>query len=239
MDADDTAFILASAFEGHAADFSLIGYPLFAASASQARVTMNEHCPFDAAGHWKFGKIPLRAVIGVGTVDPRSGHRIADLYRKRPKGIDVYLKEAAKDLKLLINKVDTHGLQYFGDVVNRYFPSLDFPSELRGSLKVRTKALVELTAGLDALNARIVAAQWRHLRQIKSITAVAGGGFKLHAIWTLLLSGLLNKNKRLLTELQADAVTAQRLLDVLGEYSSSSTEVRLWYEDMIGRLFVD
>ena len=240
MDADDAAFILASAFEESGAEFSQIDYPLFAANRPQAEATMDEHCPFHANGRWRDNYVPRLAIIGVGSVNRNSGHRIADLYRQKPAHVDQYLRRASDDLMRVIQTCERHALPPFADIVNRYFPALDLPTELRRwDLKDRARAIEGLVRSLNLINQRIVAAQWRHLKQTKSIVAMAGGGFKLHALWTVLLAGRLNKTKRLVTEVTTDAETAQALLTALREYRASDKDMQDWYRHATSKLFVD
>jgi hypothetical protein len=241
MDADDAAFIFASAFEEQGVHFSTVVHPLFADDAGHAQSIMKDHCPFHPDGQWKTPEPPTRSVVGVGVVDPKSGHRIADLYRQgiRPDLVP-HLLSAADALKAIIRDVERRSLPYFGDVVNRYFPALCLPRELENvSLADREAEYIRLIEKLDMFNRRVVAANWSHLRASRGVTAVAGGSFKFHVIWSLCITGLLNRSNRIISELHTDSDTASRLLKALEEFEQASPKMREWYRTVTKLMCVD
>ena len=85
LDADDNALVLANAFDKEPGTrFSQISHPLYATTASLAHSIMREHCATLPNSGWNWGlKPPDRAFVGVGVIDPQSGHRISAFLRSR------------------------------------------------------------------------------------------------------------------------------------------------------------
>ena len=238
MDADDAAFIFASAFEEQGVHFNTVVHRLFAANANEARTIMASNCPFRPDGQWVPAEPPTRVIIGIGAVDPQSGHRIADLYREQGKDFAPYLLAAADDLKVIIKEVEKRSLPYFGDVMNRYFPVLKVPSNIQPADVPQLRAAYAwLHSELEAFNGRIVAAQWPHLRQSKNVSAVAGGSFKFNAIWSLCILGLLRPENRIISELNTDSVTAEQLLKALDDFESADTSIKDWFRNISKTFF--
>ncbi|HKQ05965.1 MAG TPA: sugar-binding domain-containing protein [Blastocatellia bacterium] len=240
LDADDAAFVLSLAFENEPGTrFSQVAYPLFVSSQQEAAEIMNTGCPFLPGAKWRFG-IPKLALVGVGTVDPRSGHRFADLYRsdKNIPELDRYLDLASIELKAAIEFVQAAGLPHFSDITNRLFPTLPFPHEVeKPVLKKYTTAYNDLIRKLNRLNERMVVVEFNHLREIQSVVAIAGGPFKIRALWTLLITALIDPSKRILTELTTDAESARTLMATLEAYNVADLEIKTWYEAMTKTLF--
>lgn len=241
LDADDNALILALALRREPDSyFSQVGYPLFAQSAESAKNIMQEQ-PFEP-GTWRNGP-PGRAIVGVGVVDPESGHRFAAvLSEKEPPDMDPYLKKAGPDIKHAVELARAAGLPYFGDVVHRLFPALPVPVKglTVGSLEGMSKGYDELLAALKPLNDRMVAAEWQHLQAIPSVVAIGGGRQKLGVLLTLLLAGLvLDRSKRLVNELWTDSESATALLELLTTYrelAAEQPELASWYQKMAARV---
>jgi DNA-binding transcriptional regulator LsrR (DeoR family) len=242
LDADDAAFVLALTFESEPGTvFGQIAYPLFAHDADEARENIARHCPFLPNGKWRSGQ-PRLALVGVGCVDPDSGHRFADLYRS-PQATegDIYLKQVAEDIKKAVAFVKAKRLPFFGDVTNRLFASLPLPGELPQMVEAgATQAYGELIRILKGLNRRMVVAEWSHLKAIPSVVAIAGGDFKLRVLWTLLVANLLAPpSDRVVKELTTDAETASNLLESLAQYERASSETKKWFATMVGQVFED
>ncbi|MBS1791655.1 MAG: hypothetical protein JST85_28355 [Acidobacteria bacterium] len=240
LDADDAARMLALAFENEPGTvFSQIAYPLFISDHEKPSAIMNEHSWFLPDGSWRDAQVPTRAFVGVGVVDPNSGHRFADLLRSVPEPPEMapYLKRAAGMLKDAINLVERSKLPFFGDVTNRLFPVLPLPEELDAYENAGiSRSYDKIINALDRINQQMVVVKWEHLRKIPSVMAIAGGEFKVKALWTLLLTRLINPSKRTITELSTDSETAKRLLGALESYDRNP-KIQNWYRQMVQKLF--
>jgi len=241
LDADDAAFLLALAFENEPGTrFSQVAYPLFAANAEEATTIMKDHCPFLPNGSWRLEKPPRLALVGVGVINPKSGHRISDVYREDSQAVEIaaYLNKAAGDLKEVIKYVEDNEIPYFGDVTNRFFPSLHLPEGPHvETLDNHTKHYKKLIKKLECLNDRMVVVNWDQLREISSVIVIGGGSFKLNALWTLLITKFLNASKGFITGISTDSETARKLLDALEAYNKAGTSVQQWYKTMAKMLF--
>ncbi|HEX6184927.1 MAG TPA: hypothetical protein VFZ44_13665 [Pyrinomonadaceae bacterium] len=239
IDADDAAFVLALAFEKEpGTKFSQVAHPLFAANSSEATAIIEEFCPFLANGAWRDkDQPPRRAIVGIGVIDPKSGHRCSDLFRN-PKKIDPYLHRAAGQLRKAVELVEKERLPYFGDVANRFFPALYLPSELKPeTLQVAAAAYAKLNKELAKLTDRMIVVDWGHLKGIPSVDAVAGGPLKLRALWTLLITGLLEPDKRIIDGLTTDTESAEGLIAAHRDYEHADPAIRQWYADIVRTLF--
>jgi hypothetical protein len=224
LDADDAAVVLSSAFPESGNYYSQIGYPLYAETASQARVIMREHCAFLPDGRWNWDiaqRKLYRAICGIGALHPRSGHRIIrflEAYLKdhgvhedlenlitsgalgsvklpgKPGRSAPYLSRVAIDLVDAISFSARKGLGYFGDLANRLYPCLPLPQTLVEREPPSVEDYAELLKKLDVLNSRALVAQWSHLRNANS-WITAGGYLKLPAIWTLAIARDLEQEK--------------------------------------------
>lgn len=243
LDPDDSAFILFLAFENQSGTmFDQVGHKVFAEKREHARAVMKEHCMFQPGGKWYESKQPNRAIVGVGVVDPNSGHRavrnyggprlVKDLMNRHLKAVKHELKEAiaiVKDSQL-----------YFGDIANRFFPTLPLPDEFQQrSVEYYDKVYGELIKQLSELNKRLVVVEWAHIRGIRSVTAIAGGTFKLHALWTILFAGLQGKNNKLINTLVTDSKTARSLISAVEAYRKLDPSARRWYENLVPTFFLD
>ncbi len=172
LDADDAAFVLALAFENESGmHFSQVTYPLFASSQKEARSTIEKGCPFLPGGKWG-QNVPNLAVVGIGAVNPNSGHRFADLYRdgQRQAELDRYLSAAAKEIKSAIEYARKHDLPYFADISNRLFTTLPLPDELVGrDLEALSKSYDELINRIERLNEKMIVVGWNHLQAIRHV----------------------------------------------------------------------
>ena len=224
LDADDAAVILASACQS-GASFSQIGHPLYAETIDQAQSIMREHCAFLPDGQWNWSarNQSFRAICGIGSLHPESGHRIMgflETYLKdhgveRPENLKrmiedgtlakvnlpqkpdptaPYLSRVALELIAAITFANQRGLGYFGDIANRLYPCLPLPQTLRVNNLPKTQDYKDLVKKLDALNGRAVLMQWSHLRN-SSMWITAGGRLKLGPIWTLAITRYIEQQR--------------------------------------------
>jgi DNA-binding transcriptional regulator LsrR (DeoR family) len=243
LDPDDSAFILFLAFENQPGTmFEQVGHRVFAPSREQAAKVMEQNCMFQPGGMWYQNKKPKHAIVGVGAVDPDSGHRAVHDYEGSgliQELMDRHLETVRPELEEAIGTVRERGL-YFGDVANRYFATLPMPNEASALLIDEYNKIYEkLIKQLNDLNQRMVVTEWAHIRGIHSVTAIAGGTFKLRALWTILFAGKQSQDQRLIKTLVTDADTARGLISALDAYKRLDPSIRRWYEDMVGTLFVD
>ena len=243
LDPDDSAFILFLAFENQpGAMFEQVGHKVFAPSRDEAAKVMEQSCMFQPGGKWYQGKKPRHAIVGVGAVDPDSGHRAVHDYEGSglvQELMNRHLATVRPELEEAIDMVRERQL-YFGDVANRYFPTLPLPSEASAlSIDEYDRIYEKLIKQLNDLNERMVVVEWAHILGIRSVTAIAGGPFKLRALWTILFAGKQNPDKRLINTLVTDASTARTLMSALDAYERLNPAIRQWYEKMVETLFVD
>ena len=246
LDADDAAVILASAFEREPGTaLTLINYPLYSSSSPRASRIISDHCPFSKKMGWRRG-VPDRAVVGFGAVDPKSGHRLADLFRENPnatsgRASDRFvedLRHVARELKVAVGFVEKRELPYFGDIGNRLFPVLPLPEEIEGrDLGRCTADYLKLMKTLDSVNNRTVVVGWRQLQEAPRVLAIGGGPFKLRCLWTLLLATWLKPSNRVITELCTDSDTAQDLNRAQSRYGRLSDDEKSWYRTIMKKLF--
>jgi DNA-binding transcriptional regulator LsrR (DeoR family) len=249
LDADDAARLLAFAFEHEPGTrFGQIGHPLFE-EPDLVKQTIEEECVFSPGGQWNttWGlQPPGKALVGVGVLHPRSGHRIAELLNKielNPKDkVARHLKWAASQFAKAMDFVTKNGLPFFGDVANRQFPALLLPTELQKSaipVEKLDELYSELGCKLDVLNSRAVVMDWDHLRCIPSVWAVAGGALKINVLWTLLICRFLDpdKSKSVVKEVSTDIRTANQLLEALQAFHQAPTAFKNWYRSIAPRIF--
>jgi len=132
-------------------------------------------------------------------------------------------------------------------VANRLFVSLPLPTDLPSSQRERAALLDESIRTLDTsllrVNRQSVVMDGDHLRDILSVTAIAGRtpeAPKMHALWTLLLAtSLFEKGDkfRLLTSLNTDATTAQVLIREKLRLNRQGEDLKSWYKDALRILF--
>ena len=135
---------------------------------------------------------------------------------------------------------DFVGVPGIGDLNNRFFPALPLPTDVQvKELNRWTATYEELLRELESINQRLIAAEWRHVREIQAVMAIAGGDFKLHALWTLLITGMLNdpSQRRLVSELCTDASTSTKLLEARASFEKSDPDVKKWFTTMSRKLF--
>ena len=246
LDADDVARLLGFAFaQEPGTRFSQIGHPLYAESEDAARAVISEHCVFRSEGGWNIQwgfQPPGKALVGVGVLNPRSGHRITELVRRiadhPAEPVSQYLRIAAGRFTKALSFVDTHELPCFGDVANRLFPVLPLPRELKVTRLPSLEAYAKLAAMLDDINRGSVVMQWHHLREIPSVWVIGGGNVKHQAIWTLLLCSYLDhRDRRLIKELGTDLKTALEMEAAMLQYRAAPSAIRKWYETVASRVF--
>ncbi len=197
LDSDDAARLLAAAFEHEPGTrFSQIGLPLYQ-DAEHIEQILEHECVFGRGGKWNWDlRPPDKALVGVGVLQWGSGHRIPallNMYSRRGRedssGNAVF--SVAKKFEEAMKYAEDSQLPHFCDVANRLFPALPLPSEIAansahpGRLDKSYRTLCSL---IDDLNAHAVVAEWKHLRPIGSVWAIAGGRLKRNALWTLLIT---------------------------------------------------
>jgi hypothetical protein len=242
LDPDDSAFILFMSLENEdGAMFDQVGHRVFTGSREQAAAVMADHCMFQTGGKW-YDKRPDRAIVGVGVVDPKSGHRAVRNYKGTKRVRDLmnrHLGSVRHELEEAIETVGDSKL-YFGDIANRYFPTLPLPQEFKERPVAYYDRLYEkLIKQLADLNERMVVVEWAHIRSIREVTAIAGGSFKLNALWTILFAGLNRKSKPLINTLVTDSTTASDLTAALYAYQDLDPSAKRWYEKTVGTFFRD
>jgi len=250
LDADDAARLLAFAFEHEPGTrFSQIGHPLYE-KEELVEQTIREECVFAPGGTWntKWGlQEPVRALVGVGVLHRESGHRITELLKKMKDPTHVVAKHlswAAERFENAIGFTEQNGLPAFGDVANRLFPALPLPSKLlaqRSKVSALRKHYSELRQKLGAINKRAVVMEWRHLRGIPSVWAVAGGRVKTEVLWTLLICRQLekDKSKTVVKEMSTDMDSAEELAKARSDFDGLPDELRAWYQEMVPTIFCD
>lgn len=238
LDADDCARMLAYAFdEEPGTKFTQVSHPLFESSKDEAIETMNILRVFLPDDSWAEEWAPRMAITGIGVTDPEGGHRFADIYHRPRDEADPLLVRAIDDLREIMDFVSKNDLPHCGDVSNRLFPSLPLTDRLAHS---QHQSLIgeydKLINKLNVLNQRIVAIGWKHLHNIPTVVAIAGGRLKLNAIWTILITGAIDPSKRVITELITDTVTARKLIGEIEKYKNDES-LAAWYREMTQKLF--
>ena len=212
------------------------------------------------------------AICGIGILHPLSGHRIMrflethlqrygvespeqldsiirdgtigeiTLPRKQDKSAP-YLSRIAVELIDAIKFARERRLGYIGDVANRLFPCLPLPSVLDPGALPKKKDYKELAKKLDVLNRRAIVMEWSHLRDA-STWITAGGKLKLPAIWTIGISGHIERLtsrdhdvRSIMSSLITDSETAEVLRRELEIFAEASQGVRKWYIDLVSVLF--
>jgi DNA-binding transcriptional regulator LsrR (DeoR family) len=249
LDADDAARLLAFAFEHEPGTrFSQIGHPLYE-KEELVEQTIREECVFKPGGEWNttWGlQPPARALVGVGVLHRDSGHRITELLKQMKAGSDrivaEHLKWAAARFEEAMGFAEQSELPAFGDVANRLFPALPLPADLlakRSKLSDYKKGYRKLVPKLHEINKRAVVMEWRHLRGIASVWAVAGGRFKREVLWTLLICRLLEKDRAnsIVKELSTDLASAEYLIKARRDFDKLPEDLQTWYQEMVPTVF--
>jgi DNA-binding transcriptional regulator LsrR (DeoR family) len=242
LDPDDSAFILFQAFENEPGTmFDQVGHRVFAESRDQAIRVMKDHCMFQPGGAWYRDRCPDRAIVGVGVVDPNSGHRAVRKYTGSDLDQELMERHRSTVQQLEEALAAVSGCElYFGDVANRYFPTLPLPDEFgKLSIEKYEELYDKLLKRLGELNERMVVTEWSHIRSIPSVTAIAGGAFKVRVLWTILFAGWRDRSQRLVNTLVTDAKTAHALISALHAYGGLDPSVKEWYETMVLKFFQD
>lgn len=259
LDADDAARVLASSFVGIDPAFRQIGLPLYASSEPEARSIMAGNCAALPDGSWRDKEIPTRAYIGVGILDPATGHRIRIFHDEQTnayprKSVEQkarnYLHRVENELTGAIKCAEKAKTPYPGDIGNRLFTVLPTPIAIRkGTACLDENPYREIAGYLDAINSRSVVMQWRHLRQIPYVCVIAGGVAKLPALWTLLLPELLRERKldpeyyikeRFVSDLVIDEKSGDELFECYRIFAHD-LDMQRWYVTMVKSLmlFID
>ncbi|MBK6795270.1 MAG: hypothetical protein IPG76_00295 [Acidobacteria bacterium] len=128
MDADDSVRMLAYALDMEPDTvFAQISYPLFTSIKNEAEETMKILNIFLPDGAWAKEWTPRKAIVGVGVMDPKGGHRFADLKRQESGVADPLLARAKVELNEIMDAVTQNELPHCGDISNRLYPSLFSP----------------------------------------------------------------------------------------------------------------
>lgn len=265
LDSDNAAYLFAQALEKEeGTSFDQIAMPVFADSAKAAQEIINVYCLFKNDGSWK-DRIPDLGIVGVGCLDPNGGHRFTDFLTKSQKYTQQdpqdphtkHLRSLATELEDIHNIVQNFKdaaepeitLPYCGDVANRVFCSLPLPEALLGKegvedearihnrLSLYTRSYNNLMQPVGKLNAKLIGMQWRHLQQVRTVVALAGGQYKRNCLWTLLLLNRLLPEQRIITDLITDAECAKVLRDAIRQYKSAPGYVKEWYKDWVKKNF--
>src|SRR5260221_2244690 len=85
-----------------------------------------------------------------------------------------------------------------------------------------------LSKQLNRLNERMVVVEWAHIREIPSVTAIAGGSLKLRALWTILLAGQKDNAQRLVDTLVTEPVTGNHLMPPMDSCNNFDPDLRRW-----------
>lgn len=251
LDADDCALRLARSLHWGfqpSISFTQVGHPLFANTEEIAEDVIARNCTFTRGGGWgKFGLgTPNLAFVGIGmiTKSVQTHHRLAEWITQKKQG-RTGGNESVSIIGEALKRAAAHGVIGFGDVANRLFVCLPLPREVANPKRRAqfTKVIRELDDVLLGINRKSVVMDWRHLRMIKSTTAIAGGTkdvSKLHACWTCLLTTALfprTSGFGLINSFTTDANTAEGLLQARRELEATGGEVKKWYVDMLELLF--
>lgn len=238
LDADDAARYLVSAVQ-RKASFSQIGHPLYAENAAQAQSIMREYCAFRPDGSWNWNDSSFkfsRAICGVGSLHPESGHRIMGFLESyiekhyRKQGLKRTLKQMIDDGTLgtidLPSDPDPTA-PYLSRVALQLRDALSFAQEHNlgyfGDIANRLfpclpipkelppdlpnpSIFVELLDKLDALNHRAIVMNWSHLRNVQT-WVTAGGKHKHRPIWTLAITRFIERKRGRLENSILDQLT--------------------------------
>ena len=239
LDADDAAIRLHQAFDHETSTrYRLVGLPTL---AEEQDVFSLRECPFKADGTWndRVGT-PQFAVIGAGALGKNSGHRVAQAVPEHGPQIERYIEGGRE----LMTKASELGLEPLGDLVNRVFATLPFPSRLNAEsnedLGKLTEAYKTIGEDIAEFNQHLVTANWDHLRSIPTLVVIAGGKYKHNTLWTVLLSGLFSEDTLLVKEICTDLETAEVLLNAkrdLDEMQSSNSSKYEWFRNTSAHLF--
>ena len=193
-------------------------------------------------GTWRESKLPSRSILGIGAVNPHSGHRFAEACQGAESiaQLDPYLTEVAPEIQAVVAFADRNGLGGVGDIANRFFPSLPLPRQFAISNSTEySVAQKELNEMLRQLNSRMITIRWSHLHEIASNTSICGGTFKAQATFSVLLAGLINAEKRVVTELFTDVGRGKELLEALQSFHEANADTKDWYTTSASEDFFD
>lgn len=234
MDSDDVAYCLALALEDQPETrFSQIRLPAFMQSQRTVFEASRQQCRFLPHGKWKSNEVPDSAVVGIGTLDPRSGHRVCDLVRDLPPDAENYLRLAARELRSILNQVQRQKWPYcpVGDLVNRLFLHLPLPHQLKSLSREHIRAYSRLREKINTLNQRCLSVEWSHLNQIRDVMLIGGGPHKINALWTVIAAP-----HSFVREICTDVTTARTLLKASVRWEDLIKEHR-WLKSLSQRLF--
>ncbi len=237
LNADYSTVLLATGLIGNRLDtrigFTQINRPLYATTPNEADRLKAKYCNFRSGGIWK--TIPDRVFAGVGVILPEAGNRIAEfiIQEDQPETTSDVDYKAIKDLVRFAN---AHNLPAPGDFAHRLFPTLPLPSECVGrGLASLSESNRKLREQAKRVNSRALVVDWEHLTKVRSVTVVAGGTHKAHALWTLLEAQLVwrevtgDPNIGVITELVTDSETAESLIRAKSGLLQGNPEIKHWY----------
>jgi DNA-binding transcriptional regulator LsrR (DeoR family) len=244
LDSDDAAAILAGAFRNEPdTRYAQVSHSIYCENSVQAHRFMAEDCPFAFDGEWaNWAGPPQIAIVGLGTLNAPTGHRLVDLFQSQPPEAAIHPQSSVNDLRTLIETIRRNNLPEVGDLTNRLFPLLPLPEEIRDNsqeqLKELTKGYQRLNGMIERFNSRAIVVDWSHLRRSGSVVAVAGGRGKIKALWTLLLPGCGAESRRVVKDLCTDTESASLLCEAIVQLRNVPPQVREFYEETSSRLFV-
>ena len=237
VDADDAARIMAQAFEDQTpTSLNRVDHQLLTDTPAEAKRFMDDHCPFLSDGTWRDSQKPSLAIVGVGCIDPLSGHRFSDLHRDTKALAAPGLERTAKEVDAINRFALVNGLPFPGDVAHRLYAVVPLPRDVKRpqELDAMHGAYAELRKLLKGLNDRMVVVNWSHLADM-SLLAIGGGRYKKSALWTLLLARLMGPDYKTSWPSPSEVCTDGESADVLVDSIESLKSNRPLYE-AYGRL---
>ncbi len=197
IDADDVSFMMAAAFQ------DAVSRPI---SMSLALPSSSIVAELKATGSGmllaeeKWNELPDQfvpdiALVGVGSLDPRSGHAFRHLN-------DLAIDSIREPLEELVGLMKS-GYCPVGDIASRLFFVAPPPGIV---ISKETKAKVN--GLIDEINANLLCVTFNQLRKINKVIVTAGGLFKVNALFTL-----LSLPDPIIHELCTDETTARQLLE--------------------------
>ncbi len=223
LDADDAVIRLHEAFEHEpSTQYRLVGLPAIVPEGTQMDDFLREQCPFKPGGSWddRVGA-PQFAVIGAGALRPGSGHRIVQAESESESAATRSFGSKGREL---MKQASDRGLTPLGDLVNRFFPTLPLPADLRDASATELEELENkhrrMVQDIATFDERLVAANWSHLRSIGKVIVIAGGEHKHHTLWSILLNRLSSevKSNQIVDEVVTDLKTAEVLIQAKKDY---------------------
>lgn len=151
--------------------------------------------------------VPTLALVGIGGVRPKSGHRfIVGLHEPMMGNLQ---PELGKMIELIARYTDNGKPEFtcaIGDLCNRLFITLAARRHMSSS------DLRELESYVQAINERLLSVTIEQLMLVPKVVVVAGGATKFDAIHSVLEWQAIGWKQPIVHDLCTDRVTAERLL---------------------------